>query len=151
MSEALARNIRGGRPFFFADPAVDKLLNMTVTLASEVWVLRERLAALEAIGVEQGSLAAGAVDSYEFDAAAEARLGALRKEFIDSLFRILAEDIADASANSARARAAAGRRPGAFGARIAGLRAGPKRRQRPPGRKSSKTTRRGKVARRSRK
>ena len=31
----LRRTIRGGRPFFFADTAVDKVLNMVVTLGSE--------------------------------------------------------------------------------------------------------------------
>ena len=44
----LRRTIRGGRPFFFADPAIDKILNMVVTLGSEVWALRERLAAASA-------------------------------------------------------------------------------------------------------
>ena len=58
----LRRTIRGGRPFFFADPAIDKILNMVVTLGSEVWALRERLAAVDAIQERQGSLAAGEVD-----------------------------------------------------------------------------------------
>ena len=44
----MRRTIRGGRSYFFSDPAIDKVLNMVVTLASEVWTLRERLAAMEA-------------------------------------------------------------------------------------------------------
>ena len=43
--EPMRRTIRGGRPYFFADPAIDKILNMVVVLGSEVWTLRERLAA----------------------------------------------------------------------------------------------------------
>ena len=89
----LRRTIRGGRPFFFADPAIDKILNMVVTLGSEVWALRERLAAVEAIQERQGSLAAGEVDAFEFSPAQEARLAADRKEFIENLFRVLQEQV----------------------------------------------------------
>lgn len=91
--QPLRRTIRGGRAFFFSDPAVDKVLNMVVTLAGEVWALRERLAALEGIGVRQGSLAATEVDDYEFTPEQEERLGAQRKEFIESLFRVIEEQV----------------------------------------------------------
>lgn len=89
----MRRTIRGGRPYFFGDPAIDKVLNMVVVLGSEVWTLRERLAALEAIQIRQGGLAAGEVDAHEFSAEDEAKLAAQRKEFIDSLFRILQEQV----------------------------------------------------------
>ena len=89
----LRRTIRGGRSFFFADTAIDKILNMVVTLGSEVWALRERLAAVEAIQERQGSLAAGEVDAFEFSPEQEARMGADRKEFIENLFRVLQEQV----------------------------------------------------------
>ncbi len=95
----MPRTIRGGRPFFFADPAVDKVLNMVVKLGSEVWALRERLAALEGIQVRQGSLGQGEVDDYEFTPEQETALAVERKEFIDNLFRILQEQV-DAVATS---------------------------------------------------
>ena len=98
----MRRTIRGGRPYFFDDPAIDKILNMVVVLGGEVWTLRERLAALEAIQVRQGSLAAGEIDAHDFSAEDEARLGALRKEFIDSLFRVLQEQVEEARARGAR-------------------------------------------------
>ncbi|MFM8844464.1 MAG: hypothetical protein ACKOGN_00980 [Gammaproteobacteria bacterium] len=94
--QPMRRTIRGGRPYFFADPAIDKLLNMLVVLGSEVWTLRERLAALEAIQIRQGGLAAGELDAHEFSAEDEARLAAERKEVIDSLFRILQEQVEEA-------------------------------------------------------
>ncbi len=53
----LPRSIRGPRPAFYADPAVDKLLSTVLQLAAEVWTLRERLAAMEAIARERGTLA----------------------------------------------------------------------------------------------
>lgn len=102
--QPMRRTIRGGRPYFFADPAIDKVLNMVVVLGSEVWMLRERLAAMEAIQIRQGGLAAGEVDAHEFSTEDEARLAAQRKEFIDSLFRILQEQVEEARGRSARGK-----------------------------------------------
>ncbi len=76
---------------------------MVVTLSSEVWALRERLAALEAVQVRKGALSAGEIDGYEFTPDQEDVLAGDRKEFIDSLFRALQE--APAPARS-RARGA---------------------------------------------
>ena len=92
----MRRTIRGGRPYFFDDPAIDKILNMVVVLGSEVWTLRERLAALEAIQIRQGSLASGELDAHEFSPDDEARLAGERKEFIDSLFRVLQVQVEEA-------------------------------------------------------
>lgn len=85
----LPRSIRGPRPAFHADPAVDKLLSTVLQLAAEVWTLRERLAAMEAIARERGSLQQGEVDSHEFSADDEARLEVLRREFLESILRPL--------------------------------------------------------------
>jgi len=101
--EPMRRTIRGGRPYFFADPAIDKILNMVVVLGSEVWTLRERLAAFEAIQVRQGGLAAGEIDAFDFSPEQEGKLAAERKEFIDSLFRILQEQVEEARGRTARA------------------------------------------------
>ena len=109
----MPRTIRGGRAFFFADPAVDKVLNMVVKLGSEVWALRERLAAVEGIQVRQGSLGQGEVDDYEFTPEQETALAAERKEFIDNLFRILQEQVDAVPATKSK--------PAAFGARISTL------------------------------
>jgi hypothetical protein len=99
----MRRTIRGGRPYFFDDPAIDKVLNMVVVLGSEVWTLRERLAALEAVQVRRGGLATGEVDAHEFSPEDEARLAGQRKEFIDSLFRILQEQVELARGRAAKA------------------------------------------------
>ena len=94
--QPMRRTIRGGRPYFFDDPAIDKVLNMVVVLASEVWTLRERLMAMEAIQVTRGGLKAGEIDRFEFKPEDEANLSAQRKEYIDSLFRVLAEQVDEA-------------------------------------------------------
>ena len=101
----MRRTIRGGRPYFFDDPAIDKVLNMVVVLGSEVWTLRERLAALEAIQVRQGSLASGELDAHDFSPEDEARLAGERKEFIDSLFRVLQVQVEEPRTQPVKAKA----------------------------------------------
>jgi len=101
----MRRTIRGGRPYFFSDPAIDKILAMVVVLGSEVWTLRERLAALEAIQVRQGSLASGELDAHDFSPEDEARLAGERKEFIDSLFRVLQVQIEEPRTQAVKAQA----------------------------------------------
>lgn len=93
--QPMRRTIRGGRSYFFDDSAIDKVLNMVVVLGSEVWALRERLAAMEAVQVKRRQLKAGEIDSFDFSPQDEARLAAERKEFIDSLFRVLQEQVAE--------------------------------------------------------
>ena len=109
----MRRTIRGGRPYFFGDPAIDKILNMVVVLASEVWTLRERLAAMEALQVRQGSLGAGEIDAFDFSPEDEARLAGDRKEFIDGLFRVLQEQVEEAKARVAKAVPAPATKPAA--------------------------------------
>ena len=47
---------------FFEDPAIDRVLGLTMALASEVYVLRDRLRALEARLAEAGVVAPDALD-----------------------------------------------------------------------------------------
>jgi hypothetical protein len=111
--QPMRRSARGGRPYFFADAAIDKVLNMVVTLASEIWALRERQAALQAAGEARGTWRASEIDTYEFPESLEQQLAAERKEFIDNLFRVLSDvgSVPHASRPKARARRAAGKRP----------------------------------------
>lgn len=109
--QPMRRTIRGGRAYFFDDPAIDKLLNMLVVMAGEVWTLRERLAAMEAIQVRQGGLAAGELDSFEFGPDDETKLGMMRKEFIDSLFRVLQEQVEEARERTAAPKRTASPKP----------------------------------------
>lgn len=101
----MRRTIRGGRPYFFSDPAIDKILAMVVVLGSEVWTLRERLAALEAIQIRQGSLASGELDAHDFSPEDETRLAGERKEFIDSLFRVLQVQVEEPRTQAVKANA----------------------------------------------
>jgi hypothetical protein len=79
------------RRLFFSDAAPDKLLAMLLTLSSEVWAMRERLAAWEAIAMRKGTLLDKELDTYEFTPDEQAVLAGQRRDFVASLFRMLEE------------------------------------------------------------
>lgn len=72
---------RGSKPQVFDDPAIDALVKMLLELASETWVTRARLAALEA--------RVGSVEDLVLPPDAEARLAADRDAFVRKLFGVL--------------------------------------------------------------
>ena len=72
---------RGNRPQLFDDPAIDALVKMLLELASETWVTRARLAAVEA--------KIGSVENLQLPPEAEAKLTADREAFIKKLFSTL--------------------------------------------------------------
>lgn len=70
---------------FFEDPALDRAVGMIMTLAGEVWVLRDRMRAMERLLEAQGALAPGALDAYAPDSEESARLEADRRDFVRHL------------------------------------------------------------------
>lgn len=91
--KALPRTVRGGRQTFFDDPAVDKLVAMVLALSGEVWVLRERLAAVEGVAAAAGTFTTADVERYAFSPEEAQQLGLLRREFLGNLFRVLDEQV----------------------------------------------------------
>ena len=73
---------------FFEDEALDRAFGVVMTLASEVYVLRDRMHALERLLTENGVIAAGALDA-EPDAAALAERSADRDAFVAHLMQNL--------------------------------------------------------------
>ena len=92
---SLPRTAKGKRPAFFDDPAVDQLLSVTLELASEVWVLRERLAAMEVLADRHDLFKASELETFAFDEAKAAELAAQRQEVIARLFRTLETQVAE--------------------------------------------------------
>ena len=80
---------RGRQPRFFDVQGVDELVSITMGLAQELWAVKERLAAVEAIG--KAGISAAAVEAYEFSEEERAALDRERKEFIDRIYFVLRE------------------------------------------------------------
>lgn len=80
---------RGKQPRFFDVQGVDELVSITMGLAQELWAVKERLAAVEALGRE--GISAAAVEAYEFSEAERAALDRERREFIERIYFVLRE------------------------------------------------------------
>ena len=73
---------------FFEDEALDRAFGVVIALASEVYVLRDRVHALERSLTDSGVIAEGELDA-EPDAAALAERGADREAFVAHLMQNL--------------------------------------------------------------
>ncbi len=80
---------RGKQPRFFDVQGVDELVSITMGLAQELWAVKERLAAVEALG--KAGISAAAVEAYEFSEEERAALDRERQEFIDRIYFVLRE------------------------------------------------------------
>ncbi|WP_446830355.1 hypothetical protein [Candidatus Foliamicus sp.] len=80
---------RGKTHRFFDIQGVDELVSITMGLAQELWAVKERLAAVEALGGDD--ISAAAVEAYEFSEAERAALDQERREFIERIYFVLRE------------------------------------------------------------
>lgn len=55
---------KGKRPYFFDDPAVERVLNITMAVGMELAVVRERLDSLERILEEKGIMTREELETY---------------------------------------------------------------------------------------
>ena len=74
--------VKAGRPAFFSDPDIDRLLAVTVRLMTEHSVLTERVKALEALLIDSGVIKQETLDAFEPSEAQEAEWGQDRFQLI---------------------------------------------------------------------
>jgi hypothetical protein len=89
----LPRVAKGRKPQYFADPAVDKLLSITLTLAGELAVTRDRLDALERLLEHRRILSPQDVDAFEPSAAAAKQRDARRAAYLDRILRVVQAEL----------------------------------------------------------
>ena len=73
-SPRLARVAKGRKPRYFADPATDKLLWMSLTLMEELSVTRDRLDVVERLLARKRLVSQTEIDGWVGDAKAAARI-----------------------------------------------------------------------------
>lgn len=93
----IARVAKGKRPQYFSDPAIDKLLSMTVSLMEELSVTRDRLDAVERLLERKRTLRRGEVERFVPDAAAAAERDSRRAAFIDRVMRVVQAELEEMS------------------------------------------------------
>lgn len=84
---------KGRRPYFFDDPAVDKLLAITLALMGELSVTRERLDTVERILASKGQLSEAEIDAFRPDEGAKNARTQMRNEYVARVLRILANEL----------------------------------------------------------
>ena len=85
------KSVKAGRPAFFSDPDIDRLLAIIVRLMTEHSVLNERVKTLEALLIDSGAITSEALDSFEPNEAQDAEWG--RERFL------LIKDVLESGAN----------------------------------------------------
>lgn len=84
---------KGGRPYFLEDPAVERVLNIAMAIATEVAVVHERMDTIERLLEKKGLLSRQEIESYIPDeAAAEERQG-WHARFSARILRIVQQEV----------------------------------------------------------
>jgi len=87
------RRAKGKRPFFLDDPAVERVLSITMGVATELAVARERIDTLERLLVQRGVLQPQDIEQFVPDAAAMAARDAWSREYLARILRIVEQDV----------------------------------------------------------
>lgn len=85
------RRAKGKRPQFLDDPAVERVLAITVAVATELAVLRERVDTIERLLEKNGSLKREDIEQFR-DPEAHVERSQWQKEYVARIFRILQQD-----------------------------------------------------------
>jgi hypothetical protein len=89
----IARVAKGRKPQYFSDPAIDKLLWITMTLAGELSVARDRIDAVERLLEQKRVLRVADVDAYEPSPEAERAREARRQQYLDRVLRAVQAEL----------------------------------------------------------
>jgi hypothetical protein len=102
-SASLPRVAKGKRPQYFSDPAIDKLLWITLTLCEELSVTRDRLDTVERLLDKRKVVKRIDIDHYRPDAAAAAERSKRRTAYIDRFMRAVQAELEEIAGRGAKA------------------------------------------------
>jgi hypothetical protein len=88
----LQKKARGLRPEYFADPAIDKVLSITMALAGETAVLHDRLDTIERLLEAGKPFTRATIDAYVPDEIIRTDRDAWRESFLDNVLRIVHQE-----------------------------------------------------------
>ena len=83
---------RGKRPYFFDDPDVERVLSITMAVAGELAVLRQRLDTIEELLEIRGSVTRADIEAFEPDPAHAERRGRWYQEYLARILRIVQQE-----------------------------------------------------------
>ncbi|HSN73325.1 MAG TPA: hypothetical protein VLT59_17545 [Steroidobacteraceae bacterium] len=91
----LARVAKGKKPQYFSDPAIDKLLWITMSLIGELSVTRDRLDTVERLLASRKVLRDGDVDAYQPTPAVEAARERRRQAYLSRVLRAVEAELTE--------------------------------------------------------
>lgn len=83
---------KGKRPFFLKDPDVERVLAITMAVAQELAVMRERLDTVERL-LETKGVSRGDIENFTPTKAQAEQRGAWTQEYLARILRIYQQDI----------------------------------------------------------
>lgn len=85
---------KGKRPYFFDDPSVERVLNITMAVVSELAVARERIDTLERILEAKGILTIDEVERFVPQSTEQEEQRQLwHSEYVSRIFRIIQQEM----------------------------------------------------------
>jgi len=88
----LQKGAKGERPRYFDDPAIDKVLSMTLALAGEVAVMRDRMDSMERLMEKGLPISRAVLNAYVPDDTARAERDHWRATFLDVVLRAVHQE-----------------------------------------------------------
>ena len=83
---------KGKRPWFFADRNVERVLSITLAVAGELAVLRQRLSTIEELLEERGTISKADIEAFAPNATQQAERGRWNQEYLARILRILQQE-----------------------------------------------------------
>ena len=82
----------GKRPYFFADPDVERVLTITMAVATELAVLRQRLDTVERLLDKRGTVSRADIEAYAPDKDVADERGMWTEEYLNRVLRIMQQE-----------------------------------------------------------
>lgn len=83
---------KGQRPYFLAEKQTEQVMSITMALAMELSVTKERLASLECLLAEKGLVSRDELNNYQPDSEEVARRSVDTQEYLARILRIVQQD-----------------------------------------------------------
>ena len=90
---------KGQRPYFLKDKQTEQVMSITMAVAMELSVTRERLATMECLLEQKGILSREEIESFQPDPDEVAKRSAETQEYLARILRIIQQDKEELDSN----------------------------------------------------
>ena len=95
----LRYSVRGKKSRFFESDGVDELVSICMSVAQELWVVKEELAIIKNLTIKKGLITKKEIENHKFTIKQKEDLNNDNKDFIDRVFFTLRESVESAEAD----------------------------------------------------